>query len=164
MKNIKIALLALATISLAFISCDKDPEDLGLRSDPSVYTTMTPTPLDAATVSTSASGNQSIPQTSFRTYVNELQPNDVKIKFRFTGTGVINTHYKYVGDSTVIVPANTRYKDVPVEVVVGSVGTGANRTVIFNLQWAVDMVTGDSLNVGIGTNDGYYRSTYTITK
>lgn len=159
MKNIKHILFSGLIIITFFMACKKEPDDLGLRSKYGVYTTMTPTPLDAATVAVTGSGSQSIADVSFRTYVNMLYNKPVTVKFRLTGTAVLGTHYNYVGDSTLTIPANKRYVDVPIKVVPGSLGTGANRTVIFTL-----ISVSDNFTIGIGSNLGSTRSTYTITK
>jgi hypothetical protein len=139
--------------------CKKNVDDYGLRSSYAVYTTMTPTPIEAPTVTTSASGSQSIPAASFRVYVNMLYKEAVTATFTLTGTAVKGTHYSYTGDNTITIPANTRYVDVPVAVINNSLGTASSRTIILTLTQV-----SHEFEVGIGVNKGYVKSTYTITK
>lgn len=158
MKTLFLKVFALVLIT-SMVACKKDVEDLGLRSAYGVYTTMTPTPLEAPTVSTSGSGAQNIPTVYFRVYVSMLYSEDVTVTFTLTGTAVKGTHYNYNGNYTVTIPANTRYVDIPVSIINNSLGTATSRTIILTITAVTNNFT-----IGIGANLGYTKSTYTITK
>ncbi len=154
-----IMALLLIGIVLFVTSCKKQVDDYGLRSDYAVYTTMTPTPLDAPTVSISGSGLQSEPNVSFRVYVNMLYDSAVVANFTLTGTAVKGTHYTYDGDYTVTIPPQMRYVDVPVKVINNSLGASASKTIILSLVSA-----SNNFKIGIGVGNGFNKSTYTIKK
>lgn len=157
-RNIAICFL-LAVIAFYSTACKRQVDDYGLRSDYAVYTTMTPTPLDAPTVAITGAGAQSVPNVSFRVYVNLLYDTAVVVKFTLTGTAVAGTHYTYTGDYSVTIPPRTRYVDVPVTVINNSLGASASRTIILTLVEA-----SGNFEVGIGSANGFSKSTYTIRK